>query len=84
MLRGPSNETAISRASVGLRRKGRRLGRRSLSLRPSARTAVRVKLSRRSARRVRRAQRVRIMLAVSARDSAGNARTVRKRVTLRG
>ena len=83
VLRGPSNETAISRASVGLRRKGRRLGRRSLSLRPSARTVVRVKLSRRSARRVRRAQRVRIVLAVSARDSAGNARTVRKRVTLR-
>jgi hypothetical protein len=83
VLRGPSNETAASGGSVGLRRKGRRLGRKSLSLRPSSRAVVRVKLSRRSARRVRRAQRVRIMLVVSAHDSAGNARTVRKRVTLR-
>lgn len=83
VLRGPSNETAASGGSVGLRRKGRRLGRKSLSLRPSSRAVVQVKLSRRSARRVRRAQRVRVMLVVTARDSAGNARTVRKRVTLR-
>lgn len=83
VLRGPANETAASRTSVGLRRKGRRLGRKSLSLQPSSRAVVRVKLSRRSARRVRRAQRVRVMLVVTARDSAGNARTVRKRVTLR-
>lgn len=83
VLRGPSNETAASGGSVGLRRKGRRLGRKRLSLLPSSRAVVRVKLSRRSARRVRRAQRVRVMLVVAARDSAGNARTVRKRVTLR-
>ncbi len=83
VLRGPSNETAATGGSVGLRRKGRRLGRKSLSLLPSSRAVVRVKLSRRSARRVRRAQRVRVMLVVTARDSAGNARTVRKRVTLR-
>lgn len=83
VLRGPANELAPSRASVGLRRNGRRLGRKSLSLRPSARTVVRVKLSRRVARRVRRAQRMRISLAVTARDSAGNARTVRKVVRLR-
>lgn len=82
VLRGPSNETAASRASVGLRR-GRRLGRKSISLRPSARTTVRVKLSRRNARRVRRAQKLRVALTVTARDTAGNARTVRKRVTLR-
>ncbi len=56
VLRGPANELAPSRASVGLRRNGRRLGRKSLSLRPSARTVVRVKLSRRIARRVRRAR----------------------------
>ena len=83
MLRGPSNETAASGGSVGLRHKGRRFGRKSLSLRPSSRAVVRVKLSRRSASRVRRAQRVRVMLVVTGRDSAGNTRTVRKRVTLR-
>lgn len=82
VLRGPANETSASRASVGLRRKGRKLGGKSLPLRPSVRSVARVKLSRRVARRVRNAQRMRIVLAVTARDSAGNARTVRKRLPL--
>jgi hypothetical protein len=54
-----------------------------LSLSPSARTVVALKLSRKRVRRVRRLKKLRVILSVSARDGTGNARTVRKRVTLR-
>jgi hypothetical protein len=50
---------------------------------PSARTVVRVKLSRKNLRRVRALRRLRVMLAVTARDAAGNSRTARKKVALR-
>jgi hypothetical protein len=71
--------------SPGLRSvRGRRaLGRKSFSLRPSARTVVILKLTRKRARRVRRLGKLRVILSVTARDGAGNARTVRKRVMLR-
>lgn len=84
-LRGPDNETAVSSGSLGLRSvRGRRvLGRKSFSLQPSARTVIRVKLSPKKARRVRRVKKLRVVLSITARDSAGNTRTVRKRVTLR-
>ena len=93
VLRGLANETAASSASAGLRsvrrlgvaqRKRRvALGRTSFSLQPSARTVVRLKLTRKNVRRVRRMRKLSVTLAVTASDAAGNARTVRKRVTLR-
>jgi hypothetical protein len=95
VLRGPANETAASTGSLGLRSvrrlsasaapRGRRtaLGRKSFSLMPSARTVVRVKLSRKNLRRVRALRRLRVMIAVTARDAAGNSRTARKKVSLR-
>jgi hypothetical protein len=85
VLRGPANETAMSNGSLGLRSvRGRRaLGRKSFSLRPSARTVVTLKLTRKRARRVRRLGKLRVILSVTVRDGAGNARTVRKRVMLR-
>jgi hypothetical protein len=85
VLRGPANETAASSGSLGLRSvRGRRvLGRKSFSLRPSVRTVVSVKLTRKRARRVRSLGKLRVILTVTARDAAGNARTVRKRVMLR-
>ena len=85
VLRGPANETAASNGSLGLRTvRGRRvLGRKSFSMRPSVRTVVSVKLTRKRARRVRRLGKMRVILSVAARDGAGNARTVRKRVMLR-
>ncbi len=95
VLRGPANETAASSGSVGLRSvrrlrasaapRARRiaLGRKSFSLMPSARTVVRMKLSRKNVRRVRSLRRLRVVLAVTARDAAGNSRTARKTVSLR-
>jgi hypothetical protein len=95
VLRGPANETAASNGSVGLRTvrrlrasaapRARRiaLGRKSFSLMPSARKVVRVKLSRKNARRVRARRRLRVVLTVTARDAAGNSRTARKTVSLR-
>ena len=95
VLRGPANETAASSASLGLRsarrigsgnaqsRRRIALGRKRFSLRPSARTVVRVKLSRKNARRVRAMKRLRVVLSVTARDAAGNSRTARKTVSLR-
>jgi hypothetical protein len=95
VLRGPANETAASSGSVRLRTVRRlrasaaprrhriALGRKSFSLMPSARTVVRVKLSRKNLRRVRALRRLRVVLAVTARDAAGNSRTARKNVSLR-
>lgn len=95
VLRGPANETAASSGSVGLRTvrrlrasaapRARRiaLGRKSFSLMPSMRTVVRIKLSRKNVRRVRARRRMRVVLAVTARDAAGNSRTARKTVSLR-
>ena len=95
VLRGPANETAVSRGSVLLRslrrlrasaaprRKRIALGRKIFSVMPSARTVVRVKLSRKNVRRVRARRRIRVVLAVTARDAAGNSRTARKTVSLR-
>jgi hypothetical protein len=95
VLRGPANETAASSGSLGLRtvrrlrasaaprRKRLALGRKSFSLMPSARKVVRVKLSRKNARRVRARRRLRVVLTVTARDAAGNSRTARKTVSLR-
>jgi hypothetical protein len=85
VLRGPANETAASSGALGLRSvRGRRLlGRKSFSLRPSARTVVKLKLTLKRARRVRRLGKLRVILSVTVRDGAGNARTVRKRVMLR-
>jgi hypothetical protein len=95
VLRGPANETAASSGSVRMRSvrrlrasaapRARRiaLGRKTFSLMPSARSVVRVKLSRRNVRRVRALRRLRVVLAVTARDAAGNSRTARKTVSLR-
>jgi hypothetical protein len=95
VLQGPANETAASSGSVGLRTvrrlrasaapRARRiaLGRKTFSLMPSARTVVRIKLSRKNARRVRARRRLRVVLAVTARDAADNSRTARKTVSLR-
>lgn len=85
VLRGPANETAMSNGSLGLRSvRGRRaLGRKSFSLRPSARTVVTLRLTRKRTRRVRRLGKLGVILSVTVRDVAGNARTVRKRVMLR-
>ena len=94
VLRGPTNETASSGGSLSLRTVKRLrvgaaakrrvvLGRKRFSLRPAVRSIVRMKLSRKNARRVRVRRRVRVTLAVTVRDAAGNARTARKRVTLR-
>jgi hypothetical protein len=93
VLRGPANETAPSGAAARLRsarrlRAGRarrriRLGRKSFSLQPTARRVVRMKLSGKNARRVRRMHELRVVLAVTVRDAAGNSRTASKRVMLR-
>ena len=95
VLRGPANETAASSGSLRLRSvrrlrasaapRARRiaLGRKSFTLMPSARTVVRVKLTRKNLRRVRSLRRLRVVLAVTARDAAGNSRTARKTVSLR-
>jgi hypothetical protein len=95
VLRGPANETDTSTGAVGLRsvrrlrasaaprRRHIALGRKRFSLLPSARKVVQVKLSRKNLRRVRALKRLRVVLAVTARDAAGNSRTARKTVSLR-
>jgi hypothetical protein len=78
---GPAGED--SRVTVKLRRKGRLLGSKTISLDAGESKLVRVKLSRKAFRALKRLDRLQVKAIVTARDAAGNSRKRTVALTLK-